>query len=328
MIAPETPDNEAERLKTLRALNILNTPIEERFDRITRMARRLFDVPIALISLIDEDRQWFKSSMGLAVRETPRDISFCGHTILDNNIMLVPDVREDKRFFDNPLVSSEPNIGFYAGCPVRALDGQVLGTLCLIDTKPRDLSEEDLEIMRDLALIVEAEIATVELTTVDELTSISNRRGFLMLAEHGLNMCARRHLPASLVMIDIDKFKAVNEAYGHREGDRALRSFSEQMKNKLRASDLFARIGSDEFVILLTNTSVQTAESVMTDFTKTLGEFNTRINRGYELAFSYGVVDFNANRHSTVEKMLADADIILYDQKKKRRYSERLAEKD
>lgn len=328
MIAPEIPENEAERLKTLRALNILNTPMEERFDRITRMARRLFDVPIALISLIDDDRQWFKSCMGLEVRETSRDISFCGHAILDDKILLVPNVREDKRFFDNPLVSSEPNIGFYAGCPVRAPDGNVLGTLCLIDTKPRDLTEEDLEIMRDLALIVEAEIATVELTTVDELTNISNRRGFLMLAEHGLNMCARRGLPASLVMIDIDQFKAVNEAHGRREGDRALRSFSEQMKNKLRASDLFARIGSDEFVVLLTSSSVQSAETVMMSFTKMLSDFNARVNRGYELTFSYGIVDFNANKHSTVEKMLADADIIMYDQKKKKRYSERLAEKN
>ncbi len=327
MIVPKIPENETERIQSLRALNILNTPVEERFDRITRMARRLFNVPIALISLVDGDRQWFKSSMGLDVRETPRDISFCGHAILEDDIMVVPDAHADKRFFDNPLVTDEPNIDFYAGCPIHALDGQVLGTLCLIDIKPRAMSAEDLEILRDLALIVEAEIAAVELTTLDELTSISNRRGFLMLAEHGLNMCARRDLPASLVMIDIDHFKAVNETYGHREGDRALRSFSEQLKNKLRASDLFARIGNDEFVVLLTNTEPGQAESVMTSFTEILAEFNARVNRGYELAFSYGIVDFNAKKHPTVEKILADADIVMYDQKKKKRYSERLAAK-
>tara|TARA_R110001583_G_scaffold16518_13_gene67657 strand:+ start:1037 stop:2023 length:987 start_codon:yes stop_codon:yes gene_type:complete len=327
VIAPEIPVNDVERLKTLRALNILNTPMEERFDRITRMARRLFNVPIALVSLIDEDRQWFKSCMGLDVRETPRDISFCGHAILDDSILVVPDAKDDERFFNNPLVLSEPNIGFYAGCPLRAPDGHVLGTLCLIDTHARTLSGEDLEMLRDLALIVEAEIATVELNTLDELTNISNRRGFLMLAEHGLNMCARLDLPASLVMIDIDQFKTVNETFGRREGDRALRSFSEQMKNKLGASDVFARIGSDEFVVLLSNTPPDSAEAVMVSFAEILADFNARVNRGYDLAFSYGIVDFNANKHLTVEKILADADIIMYDQKKQKRYSERQAAK-
>jgi diguanylate cyclase (GGDEF)-like protein len=325
--APDIPENEAERLKTLRSQNILNTPMEERFDRITRMARRLFNVPIALVSLIDEDRQWFKSCMGLSVRETPRDISFCGHTILDDKIFVVADAKNDQRFVDNPLVLSEPNIGFYAGCPLRAHDGQMLGTLCLIDTQARTFGDEDQEMLRDLALIVEAEIACAELNTVDELTNISNRRGFLMLAEHALNMCARRDLPASLVMIDIDQFKAINDAFGRREGDRALRSFSEQMKSTLRSSDVFARIGSDEFVVLLSNTSSEMAAKVMSSFNKILSEFNARVNRGYNLAFSYGVVEFNANKHSTVEKVLIDADIIMYDQKKQKRYSERQAAK-
>ncbi|MEX1668038.1 GAF domain-containing protein [Zhongshania guokunii] len=159
MIAPEIPENEVERLKTLRAVNILNTPFEARFDRLTRMAKRLFDVPIVAISLVDKNRQWFKSAVGLDVRETPRDISFCGHAILKDDIMLVPDTSKDERFFDNPLVAGGPNIGFYAGCPVRALDGQILGTLCIIDTKPRAMSREDLDMFRDLAQIVEAEIA-------------------------------------------------------------------------------------------------------------------------------------------------------------------------
>ncbi len=327
MKAPKLPENENERLETLRALGLLDTPMEERFDRITRLARRLFDIPIALVSLVDENRQWFKSCMGLDVRETPRDISFCGHAILGDDVMVVENAGTDARFSDNPLVAGDPNIGFYAGYPIHASNGQAIGTLCLIDTKPRNLCAEELEIFRDLALIVEREITAVELATLDELTSISNRRGFLMLAEHGLNMCVRRNLPASLVVLDIDKFKAINETFGRREGDRALRSFTEQMKNNLRASDLFARISGNEFVILLTNTELAQAMQVMTDFTDILSEFNNRVCRGYDLAFSYGVVDFNASKHSTVEKMLSDADIIMYDQKKQKRYSQRRAEK-
>tara|TARA_R110001583_G_scaffold16518_13_gene67656 strand:+ start:497 stop:1000 length:504 start_codon:yes stop_codon:yes gene_type:complete len=157
--APKNPENEVERLQTLRALNILNTPVEERFDRLTRMAKRLFDVPIVAISLVDKNRQWFKSCIGLDVRETSRDVSFCGHAILDNKILVVENAKEDERFADNPLVVNAPNVAFYAGCPIRALDGQLLGTLCLIDTKPRTMSTEDLEMLSDLAAIVEAEIA-------------------------------------------------------------------------------------------------------------------------------------------------------------------------
>ena len=177
MKTPDTPQDEDARLKTLRSLNILDTSAEERFDRLTRIAKRMFDVPIALVSLVDEDRQWFKSCIGLSVRETPRDISFCGHAILGNEVFLIPDTLKDERFIDNPLVADEPNIRFYAGCPLRFPDGSMLGTLCIIDQKPRNLDEEDLEALKDLASTAERELAAVQMATTDELTNIPNRRG-------------------------------------------------------------------------------------------------------------------------------------------------------
>ena len=141
MKTPEIPPNELARLQTLRSFDILDTPQEERFDRLTRMARRLFDAPIALVSLVDKDRQWFKSRIGLPVSETPRDISFCGHSILGEEVFIIPDASSDERFQDNPLVIDKPNIRFYAGCPLRALNGTQMGTLCIIDDKPRDLAK-------------------------------------------------------------------------------------------------------------------------------------------------------------------------------------------
>jgi len=117
MTAPECPPDEVARLQTLKSLAVLDSPHEERFDRLTRMAKRLFDVPIALLSLIDEHRQWFKSRVGLPLSETPRDISFCGHAILGEGIFIIPDATADDRFHNNPLVIDEPNIRFYAGCP-------------------------------------------------------------------------------------------------------------------------------------------------------------------------------------------------------------------
>lgn len=120
MIEPNIPNNEAERLKSLQALNILDTSAEERFDRIIKIAVGLFKVPIALISLVDEHRQWFKSCFGLGLNETPRNISFCNYAIQEDTIFLVEDALQDPRFQDNPLVTGEPFIRFYAGCPLKA----------------------------------------------------------------------------------------------------------------------------------------------------------------------------------------------------------------
>ncbi|WP_335720488.1 GAF domain-containing protein [Vibrio natriegens] len=137
MQPPKIPDNEAERLHALRALEILDTTHEERFDRVTRMAKRMFGVPISLVSLIDENRQWFKSAQGLEVTETPRAISFCGHAINNDGLFIIPNAIDDKRFCDNPLVTDDPNIRFYAGYPLKLRQGINIGTLCLIDSVPR-----------------------------------------------------------------------------------------------------------------------------------------------------------------------------------------------
>lgn len=139
MKEPDFPVNEQERLSSLRSLQILDTPSEERFDRVTRMAMRLFGVPIALVSLVDENRQWFKSCFGLDVSETERRISFCGHAILQNDTLVIEDATQDERFHDNPLVTGEAGIRFYAGHPLRNMSGHGLGTLCIIDHEAASL---------------------------------------------------------------------------------------------------------------------------------------------------------------------------------------------
>lgn len=151
--------NEQQRLDALYRLGVLDTPSEERFDRITRLAQHLFDVPIALVSLVDRDRQWFKSRQGLSACETGRDISFCGHAIKSEEVLVVENAQRDERFHDNPLVTGEPNIRFYAGCPLRAPGGELVGTLCLIDTRPRSLEPQQLASLRDLGAQVETELS-------------------------------------------------------------------------------------------------------------------------------------------------------------------------
>lgn len=162
MKKPAIPDNEVQRLNALCGLNILDTPSEARFDRITRIAKKHFDVSIALVSLVDSERQWFKSRQGLDATETPRDISFCGHAILDDQVFYVPDALQDSRFHDNPLVTGGPKIRFYAGAPLHSPAGFKVGTLCIIDDKPRQFNQEELNVLGDLADMVDAELSRSE----------------------------------------------------------------------------------------------------------------------------------------------------------------------
>ena len=151
------------RLRKLASFHILDTPPERDFDALTALARRLLDCPIALVSLVDQDRQWFKSAQGLGqVRETPRDQAFCAHTIHQDNLLVIEDASADPRFARNPLVVGKPHIRFYAGVPLRPHhDGHSdmlpgLGSLCVIDTQPRALSDEERDILRDLAAVAES----------------------------------------------------------------------------------------------------------------------------------------------------------------------------
>jgi GAF domain-containing protein len=145
------PSSEAKRLKVLWQYDVLDTVPEEVFDDLTELAARICEAPIALISLVDENRQWFKSKVGLSVSETSRDLSFCAHAIQQEGLFIVPDATRDHRFSKNPLVVSEPKIRFYAGAPLVTADGHALGTLCVIDKVPRELRPEQQQALRVLA---------------------------------------------------------------------------------------------------------------------------------------------------------------------------------
>ena len=170
------PENEAERLAALYALDILDTPTEDRFDRITRLATSLFQVPVAYIAFVDENRQWFKSACGLSATETGRDVAFCAHTILNKDLLIIPDTLADSRFADNPLVIGEPHIRFYAGYPLSSPEGYKVGTLCLVDQKPRDLAEDERHLLADLGHALEDQLTLVDVITLQqELLEVKHR---------------------------------------------------------------------------------------------------------------------------------------------------------
>ncbi|ASP49670.1 sensor domain-containing diguanylate cyclase [Cognaticolwellia beringensis] len=315
MTKPKLPEDEQARNETLKLLNILDTQQDERFDRLTRMAQKMFNVPIAVVSLVDEERIWFKSCVGLPVREAERDISFCGHAILGREVFIVPNTLEDERFYDNPWVIGEPKIRFYAGCPLQAPNGSMLGTLCIIDSKSRQFDENDIQALSDLAATVELEISALQMATVDELTNISNRRGFLMLAEQIINSAIRYKTSETLLFFDLDKFKSINDNYGHAEGDSALITFANTLKSTCRDSDVFARLGGDEFAVLLTNTTRLIAEEFVQRFKGSLDQLNSAENREYDITFSHGIVTFDPEKHATIEELLEAGDALMFKEK-------------
>lgn len=319
MLTPAIPENDAQRVQTLRQLGVLDTPPEERFDRLTRMARRWFGIPIALVSLVDENRQWFKSRAGLDIPETPRDVSFCGHALLGDQIFMVPDALADPRFSDNPLVTGHPYIRFYAGVPLRIEDGTKLGTFCIMGSEPRVLDIDECEMLLDLASMAEQELAAERLASVDELTRIANRRGFNAMAPHLLHLCRRDDRGATLFFFDLDWFKQINDTLGHAEGDRVLRKFASLLQDAFRESDLIGRLGGDEFVALATHDGTGVRDEIVQRLAQSVAAYNASTSHAYPLRYSVGMVGFDPQRHPSVEAMIAEADALMYANKQARR---------
>jgi diguanylate cyclase (GGDEF)-like protein len=318
MQAPPKPIDEAKRLRALHELQILDTVEDERFDRVTRIAARLFDVPIALVVLLDEERQWFKSRQGLTACETSRDVSFCGHAILELQTLVVNDALQDPRFHDNPLVVGEPNIRFYAGHPLRSADGSRVGTLCIIDRKPREFSTADAQMLADLAAMVEKELTLLCQATQDPLTLLHNRRGLRDAARHVIALCGRNRGRATYAAFDLDNFKIINDQQGHRAGDDVLRGFASMLSRHFRSSDVVARLGGDEFCVLAPQITEAAMKISLDRLSYTFRD--SALHRAYpDLSWSAGIIDFHCTADTDLASIMQLADKRMYDEKEHRR---------
>jgi diguanylate cyclase (GGDEF)-like protein len=268
MLSAPIPENEDARLASLRRMHILSTPAEESFDRITRVAAHTFNVPVVLISIVDADRQWFKSNIGLAAQQTPRDISFCGHVVYSGQLLVVEDATKDSRFADNPLVCSDMSIRFYAGRPLRNDEGYVIGTLCLIDHVPRSLTRKEVQILDDLGtwaetvflsrglsksmegLLNELDEAKRE-SLIDPLLRTWNRTAIMDILSRENDHANREGSQLSILMLDVDRFKSINDKHGHPVGDAVLVEVVQVIRNQLRSYDAVGRYGGEEFMVVL-----------------------------------------------------------------------------
>jgi diguanylate cyclase (GGDEF)-like protein len=313
MPAAPLRQDEGQRIAAVRELGLLDTPAEDRFDAFTRLARAITDTPIALFSMVDEHRQWFKARDGLDARETPRDQAFCAHAILaPHQVLVVEDATKDPRFADNPLVTGPPSIRFYAGAPVRAPSGHPVGTLCVIDTAPRTMPGDLAERLADLARGV-SEMLTLHtalqhlhgLVSHDSLTGLLNRSGF----GQALATLGDTTHDASLLLLDLDGFKAINDLLGHAMGDAALREVASRLTETVRDAGETARLGGDEFAVL-TRPGVR-ADALARRILAALASPLALEGQTVRVSTSIGIARFPSDG-TTPEALLRAADAALY----------------
>lgn len=269
-VGAAVPPNEDERLEALYQYKILDTEPEEMYDDIASLASAICDTPIALVSFTDRNRQWYKANIGFDAGETPRDIAFCPHALLSSEpVFVVPNALKDRRFARNPLVIDGQRIHFYAGAPLVTSEGLAIGTLCVMDTEPRELVQREREALRSLArqvvthLEVRRTITNLEAQSMtDALTGAWNQRAF----DRHLRGEWKRHLRSAtslgLLRFDVDRFNQINEKLGNRSGFQILVQVVRAAEGAMRESDFMARSGGDDFSVILPNTDLNGARVV------------------------------------------------------------------
>jgi diguanylate cyclase (GGDEF)-like protein len=306
---------EAERLEALDRLDAIDAPRDEAFDGIVRLVKNIFDVPIAIVSVLDAHRQLYKASLGIDAEEQERRTTFCSHAILSPHPTVVPDTALDPRFADNPHVTGEPHIRFYAGAPLRTADGHNIGTVCAIDTRPRDFGEREVAMLQDLAALAMEHIETRRLAETDMLTGALSRHAFNTQGARAVALADRHKYNLSLITFDIDHFKAINDDYGHAAGDQALAEVAAAISQCMRASDIFGRIGGEEFAILLPHTNRRDAQGVAERLRRAIAGLPFEPDgMARQLTASFGVSTLDIAT-TTVEGLLANADAALYEAK-------------
>jgi diguanylate cyclase (GGDEF)-like protein len=316
------------RLAALHRLDILDSAVEQPFEKIVNLVRTVIGVPIATVTLVDRDRQWFKARRGLDVSETPRAISFCTHTIQQREPLVIADALLDPRFATSPLVVEAPHIRSYAGIPLSTPEGYNVGSLCAMDSVPRTFTASEIAILTNFANIVVDELELRMVAQVDFLTGALTRRGFIEQGEREIARSARYGRPTALVMIDIDHFKSVNDTYGHAAGDQVLHQVADLAASILRPSDVFGRLGGEEFAMLLPETGGEEAVVVAERLRQALAGHVMQLadGRALRVTASFGIAALADDK--AVADWLARADTMLYAAKAGGRNQTRLAGRD
>ena len=323
---------EQQRLDAIEQMALLYTPAEECFDRVTRLAARLFAAPIATISVVGERKTWFKSRVGTELNETAREDGFSSTVIEQSGPLVVPDALADPRFARCAMVTNAPYVRFYAGTAIRSPDGAKIGALSIIDNEPRHIADAELIYLRDLAAVVEDELHRRHLSTtqgemirelgearrrsmVDPLTSVWNRAGLDSILERELAATAARRSRLSVAMIDLDHFKEVNDRFGHGTGDAVLAEVARRLRVAARPADSVARFGGEEFVVVLPDCAESDARVVGERLRDRIAAAPIVIGQSVQLNVTCSVGVATAERAEPSNVLVTRADVALYDAK-------------
>jgi len=302
---------ESARLAALRSYCVLDTGRESRFDDLTRLAASICETPVSLLSLVDADRVFFKSSFGMDIRDAPRQ-GFCDHAIAQRDVFQVRDAALDPFFREHPWVLDSPHVRFYAGAPLITGQDLVLGTLCVLDFVPRSLQPRQIEMLRTLAgqVVVQLDLSLQAMR--DPLTGLYNRRQMEESLHREILRARRIGATVGVMVIDVDNFKRINDTLGHEAGDAALNGIAAELSMCVREEDIACRVGGEEFVIILPGTNEealrQRAETVRSRVEESsVPAGDTRL----KLTVSTGLATF-PEHGETGPEVLRAADAALY----------------
>ena len=340
------PDSESARLATLNSYGILDTLPEKSYDDLVAIAAGICDAPMGSVALIDAERKWVKSQLGFTMSQIPRRESFGAHAILrPHEILVVPDALADERFLNNPLVSGDHKVRFYAGAPLIASGGAAVGTLCVMDRTPRELAPFQIEALtslsRQVVNLLELGLAHRNLTShlserewyenqllqhqrellaenaqlteasrTDVLTGLLNRRAFIPIIKRAINSAEIECSPLSMAIVDIDNFKLINDRHGHPAGDKVLISVAEALKFQCGDRNPLARIGGEEFAIVLEGADIANAIRQCEQMRATIES----LPHNFRLTVSIGVAALRIG--DVVSSLYTRADEALYEAKR------------
>lgn len=322
------------KLAKLHSLDPFYTPLEERFERITRLARRALSVPIAAITIVKDDRQWFKSVAGWEITELPMAKSLCSEVVRAGKPVIVKNTLEDLDLMNNPLVLRKPKIRFYAGYPIKDADGKTIGTFCVMGMKPRTPDANFGPTLADLGEMAQRELFSVELSNAqsalvaklgearrqamfDPLTRLWNRRGGIDLLNKALDEALKHDHTLGICLADIDNFKRVNDQYGHQVGDEVLSRIARKIVGSVRPQDLVCRYGGDEFLVILHDVGEKDCAEIAERMCDEIRSVPVRTRGGTVRAtLSIGIAVRNRGDGLTTHGLIEKADQALYSSKR------------
>ena len=309
------------------------TPLEARFERITRLAARALNVPVAAITVVHDERQWFKSVTNWAINELPLKQSMCAEVIETGRRIIANDTLDELCLMSNPFVCNGPKFRFYAGFPLQDRDGNTFGTFCVMDAKPRETDEKFAVAFADLGDMAQHEIVSTDIHSAhielvaklgesrrqamfDVLTRLWNRRGGMHLLNKAVKQALQYDQTIGVCMADIDNFKSVNDRYGHPVGDLVLRKIANLIVATVRPEDVVCRFGGEEFMIMIRDVDDRACFDIANRVCKNLREQPIRTRKStLAMTISIGVAMRNFGDNVTVEQLLQQADDGLYKSK-------------